>query len=66
MSAIRGRGNKDTELRMMMLLRAQGLSGWQRGVAVFGKPDFASRQELVTNRTDWPRCCPRRVCKLGP
>ncbi len=30
MSAIRGRGNKGTELRMVALLRAHGLTGWRR------------------------------------
>lgn len=30
MSAIQGRGNKDTELRMMALLRAHGITGWRR------------------------------------
>ena len=30
MAAIRGRGNKDTELRMMALLRAHGITGWRR------------------------------------
>lgn len=30
MSAIRGRGNKETELRMMALLRAHGITGWRR------------------------------------
>ena len=30
MAAIRGSGNKDTELRMMALLRAHGIKGWRR------------------------------------
>ena len=30
MAAIRSRGNKGTELRMMALLRAQGITGWRR------------------------------------
>jgi DNA mismatch endonuclease (patch repair protein) len=32
MSLIRGKGNKDTELRMMALFRAHGLTGWRRQV----------------------------------
>lgn len=47
MSAIRGKGNKATELRMIALLRAQGLSGWRRGQALTGKPDFVFRRERV-------------------
>ena len=30
MSRIRGRGNKDTELALAQLLRANGISGWRR------------------------------------
>lgn len=47
MAAIRGRGNKDTELRMMALMRAHGITGWRRGVALMGKPDFVFRRERV-------------------
>ena len=32
MSLIRGRGNKDTELRMIALMRAHGITGWRRHV----------------------------------
>ena len=47
MARIRGRGNKDTELRMMALLRAHGITGWRRGQKLFGKPDFVFRRERV-------------------
>ena len=47
MSAIRGKGNKDTELRMMTLFRGHGITGWRRNVALFGKPDFVFRRERV-------------------
>ena len=40
MSRIRGRGNQSTELRMMMLLRLEGITGWRRNSHVFGRPDF--------------------------
>lgn len=40
MALIRGSGNKDTELRMIMLFRAHGITGWRRKTKVFGKPDF--------------------------
>lgn len=61
MAAIRGRGNKGTELRMRALLRAAGITGWRRGVALFGKPDFVFRRERVAVFTDgcfW-HACPR-------
>ena len=40
MSHIRGSGNKDTELRLMQIFRAHGITGWRRGSKLPGKPDF--------------------------
>ena len=40
MSRIRGSGNLSTELRLIKLLRANGLSGWRRKHPLPGKPDF--------------------------
>lgn len=40
MSRIRGRGNKETELALIRLLRRQGITGWRRYQAVFGEPDL--------------------------
>lgn len=62
MSAIRGNGNKDTELRMIALFRAHGITGWRRKARVFGRPDFVFRRERVAVFVDgcfWhrhPRC----------
>lgn len=59
MAAIRGKGNKDTELRMMALMRAHGITGWRRGVAMTGKPDFVFRRERVAVFVDgcfWHGC----------
>jgi hypothetical protein len=47
MSRIRGSGNRDTELRLIALFRAHGISGWRRRMALFGKPDFVFRRERV-------------------
>ena len=47
MSLIRGSGNKDTELRMITLFRAHGITGWRRNARVVGKPDFVFRRERV-------------------
>ncbi len=44
MSRVHSRGNKTTELRMVVLLRRYGLSGWRRHADLPGKPDFV-----------WPR-----------
>jgi len=40
MSLIRSRGNRDTELRLITVMRAHGITGWRRGSNVPGKPDF--------------------------
>lgn len=62
MSAIRSRGNATTELKMMRILRAQGLSGWRRHASILGKPDFCWSNEKVALFVDgcfWhgcPRC----------
>ena len=40
MSRIRGRGNKETELALIKLLRRHHITGWRRHQPIFGKPDF--------------------------
>ena len=63
MACIRSRGNKATELRMIALFRAHGITGWRRGVALFGKPDFVFRRERVAVFVDgcfW-HGCPRHA-----
>lgn len=40
MSLIRGKGNKDTELRLMEFFRFHRITGWRRGWPLIGKPDF--------------------------
>jgi DNA mismatch endonuclease Vsr len=47
MSRIRARGNRDTELRMIQIFRATGITGWRRNAKVFGKPDFIFPQGRV-------------------
>lgn len=59
MSSIRARGNRDTELRLVTLMRAHGISGWRRGQPLFGKPDFIFRVERVAVFVDgcfWHGC----------
>jgi DNA mismatch endonuclease (patch repair protein) len=40
MRAVKGRGNKNTELVFARLLRRSKITGWRRSQQVFGKPDF--------------------------
>ena len=48
MSRIRGRGNKETELALIRVLRAHRITGWRRHQAIFGKPDFVFREVRVS------------------
>ena len=41
MSLIRSHGNRDTELRLIAIMRAHRITGWRRNWPLFGKPDFA-------------------------
>lgn len=52
MARIRGSGNKATELRMIALLRAHRITGWQRKQRLFGKPDLVFRRERVAAFVD--------------
>jgi DNA mismatch endonuclease, patch repair protein len=59
MSRIRGRGNKDTELRLVAVFRAHGIRGWRRGHHRPGKPDFFFPRERIVVFVDgcfWHGC----------
>ena len=61
MSRIRGRGNKDTELAMIRIMRKHHISGWRRNYDLFGKPDFVFPKQKVALFVDgcfW-HMCPR-------
>jgi DNA mismatch endonuclease (patch repair protein) len=75
MSRIRSRGNKDTELALAKLLRANGISGWRRHLEIrkaeSGKqkfrvrPDFVFRQARLALFVDgcfW-HDCPKHATK---
>jgi DNA mismatch endonuclease (patch repair protein) len=40
MAAVRGRGNRSTELRLRDLFRKLRITGWRRGYPLPGHPDF--------------------------
>lgn len=59
MSRIKGKGNKDTELVMIQILREYHISGWRRNQAVFGKPDFVFPKQKIALFVDgcfWHGC----------
>ena len=63
MSLIRSRGNRATELRLIALMRAHGITGWRRNAPLFGKPDFVFRAAKLAVFVDgcfW-HGCPRHA-----
>lgn len=62
MAAVRGKGNRSTEMRMVTLFREYGITGWRRHQSLPGRPDFIFRKEKVAIFVDgcfWhgcPRC----------
>ena len=63
MSRIRSRGNRGTELRLIALMRAHGITGWRRNARLFGKPDFvfrAARLAVFVDGCFW-HACPRHA-----
>jgi DNA mismatch endonuclease (patch repair protein) len=48
MSAIKGKGNKATELRFIAILQKNRITGWRRGSTLVGRPDVVfPRQKLA-------------------
>ena len=62
MSTIRSSGNRTTELRLVVLLKREGITGWRRQYRLAGKPDFVFFKERLAIFVDgcfWhgcPRC----------
>lgn len=66
MSLVRSRGNKTTELRLLSLMRAGGVTGWRRNQKLPGRPDFLFRKQKLAIFVDgcfWHGCnkCSRSV-----
>ena len=59
MAAIRSKGNKDTELKLASILRANGIKGWRRHQRLPGSPDFVFRRARLAVFVDgcfWHGC----------
>jgi DNA mismatch endonuclease (patch repair protein) len=64
MSRIRGRGNKDTELALARLLRANGITGWRRQVNLtIGR---RRREETHSSRQNPVRASSPRLLRVKP
>ncbi len=53
MALIRGAGNRDTELRLIALLRAHGITGWRRGALLQWKVDRGKLNASFRVRLDF-------------
>lgn len=47
MRAVKSRGNKSTELKLIEIFKNLGIRGWRRGYKLFGNPDFVFPQKRV-------------------
>jgi DNA mismatch endonuclease (patch repair protein) len=59
MAAVRSRGNKETELKLAVILRAARITGWRRHQQIVGRPDFAFRRQHLVIFVDgcfWHGC----------
>jgi DNA mismatch endonuclease (patch repair protein) len=59
MAAVRSKGNRVTELRLVSIFRAHGITGWRRHDPIPGKPDFVFRRERLAVFVDgcfWHGC----------
>lgn len=59
MSRIRSHGNKSTELRLIAIFKAYGITGWRRKRKLPGSPDFVFAREHVAVFVDgcfWHGC----------
>jgi len=65
MAAIKSKGNKDTELKLISIFRANGITGWRRNQKLPGKPDFVFCRERLAAFVDgcfWHGC--RWHCRM--
>jgi DNA mismatch endonuclease, patch repair protein len=66
MSAIRSKGNKTTEVRLIKIMRGHNITGWRRNWPLPGKPDFVFpkyRLAVFVDGCFW-HGCPR--CYIEP
>jgi len=47
MRAVKSKGNKSTELRLISIFKQNRITGWRRNYPLFGNPDFVFLKERV-------------------
>ena len=59
MAAVRSKGNRATELKLISIFRVNRITGWRRNQRLPGKPDFVFRKERLAVFVDgcfWHGC----------
>jgi DNA mismatch endonuclease (patch repair protein) len=65
MAAVRSRGNRETEQKLVGMLRRAGITGWRRHQTLPGRPDFVFRRQRLAIFVDgcfWHGC--RWHCRM--
>jgi DNA mismatch endonuclease (patch repair protein) len=65
MAAVKSRGNKTTEGKLVSIFRRNKINGWRRNVSLFGSPDFVFFKDNFVVFVDgcfW-HGCPRHLRK---
>jgi len=52
MRAVKSRGNRSTELKLIKIFKKYSVKGWRRNYRLFGNPDFAFPKKKVVIFTD--------------
>jgi DNA mismatch endonuclease (patch repair protein) len=59
MAAVRSKGNRSTELKLIAIMKQHHIKGWRRNYELFGKPDFVFPRERLAVFVDgcfWHGC----------
>lgn len=65
MQRVRSKGNASTELRLLAILKKEGLSGWRRHASATGRPDFIFPKQRIALFVDgcfWHGCA--KCCRI--
>ena len=52
MRAVKSKGNKSTELKLIELFKKNNIKGWRRNYNLFGKPDFVFPKKRIVVYAD--------------
>lgn len=65
MAKVKSKGNKSTEIKLLVLFKKNGIKGWRRNYPIKGKPDFVFLKFKIAVFVDgcfWHGC--KRHCRI--